>query len=407
MMRVVFVNHSHPAMPHVSGQRAWRFAQELAKRGHQVILICEWREGAPPAPDADHMADLLAGHDWSQPLIVAVKPSPVPLLERVRSPRTATFTRKALVVRSYLSASGMFTDFSGAAEQYLPVLAQAFKPQAVWGIFGNTDCWLIAQRLAQLAACGWAGDMKDAWDWWIPSGLRNVLARRFRDMAAGTANAEFHAESFARWFPTRPAVVYSGVDDEWIHAAIEPLEDFRVMLVGGLYGKDDFARWMAGFQSWLRTKSEDDRRQISFCYAGSDSARVMPAAQGLEGLIGVDVRGYVPLPELAALCKGSAVNAYLWSSTTFHHKLIELLCCRRPIISFPGERDESVRLAKDTGGSLNVCATGDDLQSAWEAIWQGGRQPLSGTEELRHLTWAAQANRLEAVLRDVAREPAA
>ena len=226
-------------------------------------------------------------------------------------------------------------------------------------------------------------------------------------MAAGTANAEFHAESFARWFPTRPAVVYSGVDDEWIHAVIEPREHFRVMLVGGLYGHEDFARWMAGFHSWLLTKSEDDRGRIRFSYAGSDSARVMPAARALESLIGVDVRGYVPLADLAGLCRGSAVNVYLWSPTTFHHKLIELLCCRRPIISFPGERHESLRLANETGGSLNVCATGADLQSALEAIWQGGRQPSGGADELRHLTWTAQADRLEAVLRDVVREPAA
>ena len=413
MTRVVVVNHSHPSMPHVSGMRVWQFAGELATRGHQVVLLCEWREGVPPAPDADALDEQLRRHVWSTPLVIPVKPTRVPLLDRVRSPGTGSMTRKLLVVWSYLTSSGMFTDFSDGAQPYLASLASEFKPQVVWSTFGNTDCWLIAQRLARLSRCAWVSDMKDAWDWWIPSGLRTLLARRFRDMAASTANAEFNAGVLARWFPTQPVVVYSGVDEGWIRLsslggmrAASP-EEFRVMLVGGLYDQQDFTRFLSGFRAWVESVSAADRHRISLCYAGSDAARVKPAVTELGRDIRVDIRGYLPLSELASLCRDAAVNAYLWSPTTFHHKVVELLCCRRPIISFPGERAESLAMARQVGGSLNVCANEGDLRAALDAIWHGGLQPAGGPEQLQHLTWTAQADTLEAVLRRVAREGAA
>jgi hypothetical protein len=410
MMRLVFVNHSHPSMPHVSGMRAWQFARELAARGHQVVLICEWREGVPSAPEAAGLDEQLRQHDWSVPFVIAVQPTPVPLLDRVRSPETGRLARKLLVVRSYVTRSGMFTDFSDGAQPYLASLARAFRPQAVWGTFGNTDCWLIAQRLARMSGCAWVADMKDAWDWWIPSGLRTLVARRFQDMAASTANAEFHAGILARWFPARPVVVYSGVDSEWIQSpSLRPAtpDQFRVMLVGGLYDQQDFLRLLAGFDAWVQSVPPADRPRISLCYAGSDAERVKPAVSALSREIRVDIRGYVPLSELASLCGGAAVNVYLWSHTTFHHKVVELLCCRRPMISFPGERAESLALARHVGGSLNACASEQELCTALDAIWNGGLQPTGGPEQLPHLTWSAQADQLEAVLRGVARESAA
>ncbi len=368
MMRVVFVNHSHPSMPHVSGMRAWEFARELSSRGHQVVLICEWRDGVPPAPDASALDEHLRTHDWSSPFVIAVKPIPVPTLDRVRSPQTGSLARKLLVVKSYVTNSGMFTDFGLGAQPYVEQLARVFAPQAVWGTFGNTDCWLIAQRLAQLSRCGWVGDMKDAWDWWIPSGLRTFLARRFRDMAASTANAEFNAGVLARWFASQPAVVYSGVDQEWLDPLPSRVEGFRVMLVGGLYGQDNFLRLMNGFKAWVQQVPQGERHRISLCYAGSDSARVKLAVTGLAAGISIDIRGYLPLTELASLCRGAAVNVYLWSPTTFHHKVVELLCCRRPIVSFPGERPESAGLARQAGGTLTVCGSEQELQQALQDL---------------------------------------
>ena len=402
MMRVVLVNHMHASVPHVSGMRAWYFARELAARGHQIILICEWREDAQPAPDAADIGTRLASHDWSTPLVVAVKPDSAALLDRVRSPETGSLVRKALVVWSYVRHSGMFTDYSQGARPHVAHIARAFKPHVVWGIFGNTDCWLIAQRLARLAGCGWVGDMKDAWDPWIPFGLRTLVARRFRDMAAGTANAGFHAGVLERWFPARTKVVYSGVDEDWIQPSTLPIEGFRVTMVGGVYDGRNLVRFVRSFGAWLQSLTAAERERVSLCYAGSDAASVESAVAGLTTLVRLEIRGHLPLSELASLWRGAAVNVYLWSPTTFHHKIVELLCCRRPIVSFPGERAESVELARSVGGSLNICRDEQDLQQAFQRIWRGGLQPSGGPDRLRHLTWAAQTDHLEAALLRVA-----
>lgn len=404
MMRVVVVNHMHPSVPHVSGMRAWSFARELAARGHQVILICEWREGAQPAPVVAGLGQQLLSHDWSNPLVLAIQPTSSAVLDRVRSPETATVLRKGLVVWSYVRHSGMFTDFSQAAQPYLIELARTFKPDVAWGILGNTDCWLIAQRLARLAGRGWVGDMKDAWDAWVPFGLRTLLARRFRDMSASTANAEFHAGSLARWFPTRPEVVYSGVDESWIQPSSLPIEGFRVMLVGGVYDGENLARLVRAFSEWVQHLPTAERDRVTFCYAGSDAAKVESAVAELAAHVRVDIRGYVPLSELSGLCRGAAANVYLWSPTTFHHKVVELLCCQRPLVSFPGERAESVELVRRAGGSLNVCRDERQLQDVLSQIREGGLQPAGRPERLQSLTWSSQADRLEAVLQRVATE---
>ncbi len=202
-MRLVFFSQVHPATPHVSGMRGWYFARELAKQGHQVILICAVRDGAAGSSGRARFAEQLNSHDWTGPLLLAVALRPSSLLRWVRSPRTPSFLRKCLVALSYVLNSGVFTDFTRGAQPYLPIIAGVFRPEATWGVFGNTDSWLIAQRLARLSGCAWVGDMKDPWDGFIPRPLRGLLARRFDDMAAATANALFNMSGLTRWFRPR------------------------------------------------------------------------------------------------------------------------------------------------------------------------------------------------------------
>jgi hypothetical protein len=275
----------------------------------------------------------------------------------------------------------------------------------VWGVFGNTDCWLIAQRLARLAQCGWVADMKDAWDVWVPGGLRTVLARRFRDMSAGTANSEFHAGALARWFPGRPAVVYSGVDESWIKAPVSiPTAEFRVMVVGGVYDSRNLKRLLRAFGEWVQQLGAGDQKRVTLCYAGSDTVTVETALAESAAHVHTDLRGYVPLPELADLCRGAAANVYLWSDATFHHKVVELFCCGRPVVSFPGERAETFELAQRVGASLNICRDELQFQDVMTQILAGGLRPQGGPDRLEPLTWSSQANRLESVLQQVASE---
>lgn len=415
-MRLVFVSQVHPKAPHVSGMRAWFFARELARRGHQVLQISEWCEGTELAPPVKQIGLQLQAHDWRSPLLFAIKSQPRPLLNRIRSSiyssrRSTVLLRKGLVTWSYFRYSGMFTDFSQAVQPYLEVLAREFEPQATWGVNGNTDCWLIAQRLGRLASCPWVADMKDSWDTFIPSPLRGLLAQRFCDMAASTANAEFNARVLDYWFPPQPVVIYSGVDPCFIEASPLALAAncLRITLTGSVYNLETLQGFVGGLRQWLETVALSPATDVfkpEVIYAGASAATVAPILGSLSDLARIEVRDYLPLSELAALCRSATVNTYLWNPKTFHHKLLELLSCGRPVIAFPGETEESRQLAVACAGELycppnpqELMATLDNLALGWMT---GAKttQPgaLFGQEAF---TWSAQANRLEAVLQQV------
>ncbi|AUB83868.1 hypothetical protein THSYN_24930 [Candidatus Thiodictyon syntrophicum] len=338
--------------------------------------------------------------------MLAVRPLRRALLDRIRSTRTPVMLRKALVTWSYLRHSGMFTDFSQATQPYLTVLAREFQPQATWGLFGNTDCWLIAQRLGRLAGCPWAADMKDSWEVFMPSTLQTIIARRFSDMAASTANAEFNAQVLSRWFPSQPCVVYSGVDRSFADAAPTRLDQgvFRLTLTGSIYDHGSLEAFIDGLSEWLTKLTGVKPVGVEIVYAGGDHAIVRPALERLAGLARVEAHPYLPLPELAALCRSAAVNTYLWDPNCFHHKLLELLACGRPVLAFPGETEESRGLAADTGGELFCCAASADLAETLDLI--RGRCPAPAPHDVcsASFTWAALAVRLERVFQQVTRQ---
>lgn len=399
-MRVVIVNHMHPDSPHVSGMRSWYFARELAARGHKVVQICQWREGTESAPQPEHLAELLRAHQWGTPLLIAIRPRSRTALDRLRSSATPVPVRKALVAWNYLRHSGMFTDFSDGVQPYLPVLAREFHPQAVWGVFGNTDCWLIAQRLARLAGCPWIGDMKDSWEVFMRRGLRGIIARRFRDMTAATANAEFNANVLRRWFPSKPIVVYSGVDACFVDAPPAPLEPgvFRLTLTGSVHDVQSLHAFVEALVVWLTGRPAGDRVRVEIVYAGGDFAKVQPVLTRLAGLARVVVHPYLPLPALAAICRSAAINAYMWNAKCFHHKLLELLSCGRPVLAYPSETEESERLARVSGGILWVCRGLGELHDALNTAHRSCSAASAPGSIGREFSWSAQALLLERCL---------
>lgn len=401
-MRAVFIQYAHPATPHVSSLRLRHFAEALARRGHRIVLLtCTLDKGEKAKPAAEVEADL-ARHDWSRPYLLACAPRRRPSLERIRDPKTPRRLRQALIVWHYGFGEGLFSDWTWGSRAYWPLLAERFRPDVTWGTFGSLDSWAIARGLAKAAKVPWVADAKDGWEVFIPPLLRRWLAWRFRGAAALTANSGYLAEQFGRWFPLQADVIYSGVDASWLKAPPPPTEGFRIMLVGGVYNRHNLARLVEGLRAWLERLPAGERGGVSVGYAGSDAAQAGSALAGLAGLCRADVRDYLPLGEMASLCRGAAVNIYLWNPKTFHHKLVELLCCQRPVISFPGERGESLELARQAGGSLSVCRDGRELGETLEQIWRGGLRPSGNRELLQRLTWPAQAERLEAVLRRAA-----
>ncbi len=135
-LRLVFVNHCHPEMAHVCALRARSFAETMARRAHQVVVLSETLRPDDDA-SADELGRALMAHDWTIPFRLACPPRRAPLLRRAR-------------------------------------------------------------EIAKRSAAPWAMDLKDGWDQFVPAGMRGSTARRFAGAAAAAALSEAHVAELGR-----------------------------------------------------------------------------------------------------------------------------------------------------------------------------------------------------------------
>ncbi len=401
-LRLVFVNHCHPETPHVCGLRARGFAEAMARRGHRVVVLSETPgadDGAPAAEDIDRE---LRDHDWTDPYRLACPPRPAPLLRRARLGHLPWLGNKAVLAAAFAIDGGPFTDWVDGARPYWDVLKSAFGPQAVWGICGNTGAWIIAREIAKRASAPWVMDLKDGWNQIVPAGMRHATARRFAGAAAATALSEAHATELRARFGVAAEVVYSGIPS----AALESpdrapgVATSDIVLSGSLYESESVDILVAGLASWLAGGAGGARPRLR--YFGADGDRLRHAAAGLDGMCDIDIQGYRPLPELIEALRNSRANLYVRSPRTlFHHKLIELLSCGRPIVSIHEESEEARRIAAELGGRLSGCATPEQLARRLDEAWRTPEFAPPDRAAMARYTWDAQAATLERVLERV------
>lgn len=403
-MRAIFVNYSHPETPHVSAVRVPRFGEAMARRGHQIVLITKtFGDNDSPKPP-EQVAKELRQHDWTVPYHIACKPVHDPWLHRVRNNHLPMPLRKAVVAWYLLKREGVFSDWVEGSKPYWDILVEVFRPEVIWGSFGHVDVLSLARNLALRAGVQWVMDIKDTWEEFIPKPLRRILARRFTGAAALTVNSLFQAERSAPWFGKNAQVVYSGGPLDLIadDSPTEKRNGFQITLVGSTYGIRRLEPFIEALQEWLTRRLSNERLSITFAYAGGDSEIVKKLFQKAD-LCHVEVYGYLPIIRMMKLCRASAVNCYLWLPSGFHHKLIELLCCRRPVIAYPGECFEAVELAQRIGGELHVCGDGTSISDTLEKLWEcrlDGRNP-GDLKALQEFTWDSQATTLDQTLSQV------
>lgn len=404
-MKAVFVNHSHPDLPHVSSMRARYFAESLARMGHQVIVMTATMNESDDGPAPDELLASLNTWDWNRPFHLPCRPATDMMIRVQRKGRLPSPVRKFVTAGMFVFRKGVFSDWVKGSKQYWRFVAEEFGPDVTWGIFGNSDALVIAQGIARLARCPWVMDFKDGWDPFIPPPLRRPLSCSFRDAAAVTVNSEYQAEVVRRYFDVEPRVIYSGVAQCFFEArthapcGIEP----RLTLVGSVYNDRNLAEFVEGVRLWLVKNAGGDGNPPVFTYAGKDAQRVARAAVPLGRLCRVEINNWLPLETMAEICARSAANAYIWSPSGFHHKFLELLAVGRPIIAFPAEREESLRLARRTGGALQVCGSAEEVTNFLARVCS--RQTSDKTVNfgssavaLSEFTWDAQACRLGGVL---------
>eukprot|EP01136_Pigoraptor_vietnamica_P032243 Opistho-1_new@93862 len=193
-------------------------------------------------------------------------------------------------------------------------------------------------------------------------------------------------------------VVRSGIPNAWAAEPAPPqpplANRLTVAMTGGLYDDAAIAQIISGLDQWLADHPE---ARICLRYAGSEGHRLAAAAQGRSSRLELDLRDFIGADELLSLIRSADVNLYVRAGPgMFHHKLLELLAARRPILCIPAEIDESIDLARRCGGVLVSCNSAPEVGQALDRIRAGSMVPVTPAD-IQQLTSSAQTDLLLAL----------
>jgi hypothetical protein len=406
-VRLIFVNYSHPQVPHIAGTRLREFAGAMARRGHRVVLVSSPLTDGDVVPAPLELARIMDAHDWSRPLHVACAAKPTWYLEAARSGRMPVLVRRAISLWSLIVGDGPWHDWVAGSQLYWPLLADQFKPDLVWGNFGSVSDLVLAQALARRAGVPWCADVKDNMHQFLPAPTRPVLARRFADAAAITANAKFHAAKAGDVFGRRGTVLYSGFDERLLavaHQAI-PRDRYRIMLLGSIYSEDAFARYLGGLERFIAQLPQAQRASVELCYAGGEGERVRAGVARFAPSLRLDLLGYLSPDALRDAYARAAVQSYIWAGSGFHHKTVEMLVTNRPVVAFPDEFDESRAIARTMQAALYSPGTSAELANVLGMLhgqWLSGGFNQTALAP-QSFTWDAGSEVLEQIFESVLR----
>jgi hypothetical protein len=417
-VRLVFVNHLHPETGLVGALRMWRFAEELALRGHQIVFLCATHR---IADDARALEARLMSHQWAQPLLVACGPRPledprasaprggavaslaqgghvrepeagIPRVERMRRFSSRVRTAWDLVVRG-----GPFWSWRQAAQQLYGPLCRQFKPQLAFATFADLDSLNIARDLATECAIPWVLDIKDATDAFVPPALRWLIARRYRDAAAVTLNSEYQRRHNPGWSVAEASVIYSGMETVRAGPNISDFNPQIYSLVGAAYSDESLRDLLTAFRSYAETGFAASSPRMR--YYGKEESRVAAAAEAAGAQSLIECVGMVARTRMLVECAKSSAVCYVSSPRTFHHKLIELSSLGRPMICYPSESAEALALATRHDLPLWSCIDSAALQRAFEGARSFPTRSMAYLE--RTLSWSAVASQLESTFQGV------
>ena len=395
-MRFIFINQCHPDMPHVCSLRFKKFAEAMASMEHEVLLLVEAYPRDQVVPDIQSLEYEIMNHNWSQPYLLPCRSIGAKAAQRAREGLGAGWKRSLTILRSFVIDGGMFADWQSGAEIYFDTLSRVFAPDVIWATFGNTDSWRIAQKLAQKSGCPWVADLKDNWSVFVPDGLRFFMAYRFRDAAHMTVLSETQLSDANRWFKSCKTVLYSGAEQ----ALETPSANFRILLTGSIYNEKNLEELVLGVRAWLEVSKIG---KVEFCYAGNEGVIVERLSVTLENLCERRFFGFIQTEDLAKLQASATVNIYVHRGEGFfHHKILELIAARRPILSYPCETPESIHLASTFGCQLFACKDRDQIIDAIDEIASGMVSPAV-PEFLPEFSWKARAQALETVFKNLKR----
>ena len=361
--------------------------------GHRVVLLVEAYPEDLKVPKVEELENNLAQHNWLRPFILPCRAQGSQKARRAREGKGSAISRSATILKSFLVDGGMFPDWQSGAEVYFDTLSRVFLPDVIWATFGNTDSWVLAQKLSRLSNCPWVADFKDNWGAFLPYGLKALMANRFQDAAHMTVLSETQLHDANRWFRGQKTVLYSGVEPV-SQPSLSP--GFRILLTGSIYNTEHLVELVMGLRNWLEISQF---KGVEFCYAGNEGPVVERISGLLKDFCHRQFLGFMPSDSLAKIQSSVALNMYVYrGSGFFHHKSLELIAAGPPILSYPGESPETRRLASSTGCKLFACESQDQVIDAMNTVASDKYCPNERSFPSQ-FTWKSRAKVLEDLLR--------
>lgn len=386
-MRLLFVNHLHPNTGLVGALRMQRFAEELATRGHQVLLLCACHEGIPDTPESFQAR--ISNHDWTHPLLLAVRDDSFTKLQHMPTGRWRPIPR-ARTAAKLIFGGGPFWRWQRAARAFQTPIHEHFVPDLAYATFGNLDALAIARDYAHAGRIPWVMDIKDPASAFIPKPLAWWLMPRFRDAAAVTLNSEFQRSHNRGWADDASTVIYSGVEAPPTTGGA--YDAASVALVGSIYTDEAAVTLLRGFVEW-RTQHVST---ATLHYFGVDGARVAAIAKAAQIDVGLIIEGQVARRDLLARCTRMAALLYAaHPQHTFHHKLLELAALGRPLVTRPAGGSEADALCARFHINHVTATTATAVCNALAAA--SATATANMAELISEMSWASAAARLEAV----------
>ena len=395
-MRALFINHCHPETPHVCALRMKSFAQAMADKGHQILLLTEALDNEEAEESHELISQSLINHNWSRPFILSVTPVFDRLITKLRQRKLIFGIRQLFIFLSYLNNSGVFSDWSKGAFKYEALLKDCFRPDIIWATFGNSDCWKIAQYMSCQMGIPWVADVKDNWEVFIPKGMSTIIANRFNDMAALTAFSLSHKDQVKHIFNRNAEVIYSGFSNIVVDGNYS-VSVKRIMVTGSLYDFKKFEILVCGILLWIKKRTFGPK-QIEFRYAGKDFEIFDKVSSSLKGYCTIIVDNYIEIEALRKLQAGAWINAYVFNEKSlFQHKTVELISAARPVLAVPLENQETLSIAKLAGVNFEIGRTPLEVAKVLESF-EARKVSKINMQAMSAYSWEAQAKKLEKVL---------
>ena len=397
--RIVIVNELHPNEKRIGCVRMRELADAFNRLGCATLLLTMDHSTQSTAIPAAKVNAIIQQHLFTSRLDIACINKTSFLQRFIQSKKTPAIFRKMAIMLGYTIFHGIMRSWSLSAKPYLKPIATAFQPDIVMGTFGNTNTLLIAQRLAKLANCPWILDIKDPWNYFIPTPFKRYVARRFQDACLIITLADFYWNDVSRWFGSLPhQTIYSGFPLSLLHHQKNCDSDapFRLFIIGSCYDAAMLERMMQGITLFLDTLS----KPCEIHYAGPGDAEIEPYFNIFKKKVACINHGLIAQSIFFSLAQQAAVLMYIHSDETFHHKSTELLAFKKPIICVPREHAEAIQLASEAKIPLHICQNAEDVMNALQNCFT---HPIDlhhiNDEAISKLSWDAQASRLCCVLK--------